>query len=163
MVFSRQCCLFHISWVDEQLHLPLRLYLSLTTYRSIQAQIYKQWFCHLVIIADREIKYWFSSQWKRIAVQKLPILPLSCRSQAVSAVTFYLRNLWLILTLMAFAAYEDEGVHFFQNEAPNVTVIHAQCKNRPTRENMSYNVSLGHIRLFCKSSCYIININDASW
>lgn len=68
-------------------------------------------------------------------MQKLPILPLSHCSQAVSAVTFYLRNLWLILTLMAFAAYEDEGVHFFQNEAPNVTVIHAQRKNRHTRKN----------------------------
>lgn len=68
-------------------------------------------------------------------MQKLPILPLSLCSQAVSAVTFYLRNLWLILTLMAFAAYEDEGVHFFQNEAPNVTVIHAQRRNRHTREN----------------------------
>lgn len=148
MVFSRQCCLLPISWVDEQLHccgcLPVQLSLSLlTTHRSIQAQIYKQWFCHLVIIADREIKYWFSSRGKRIAVQKLPILPLSCRSQAVSAVTFYLRNLWLILTLMAFAAYED-GVHFFQNEALNVTVIHAQHKNTHTREKMCYILSLGH-------------------
>lgn len=90
--------------------LPVSLFLS--AHRSIQAQIYKQWFCHLVIIADREIKYWFSSRGKGIAVQKLPILPHSSL-QSSSTVTFYLRNLWLILTLMAFAAYEDKVVHFF--------------------------------------------------
>ncbi len=80
MVFSRQCCLLPISWVDEQLHccgcLPVQLSLSLlTTHRSIQAQIYKQWFCHLVIIADREIKYWFSSRGKKNCCAEITYSP----------------------------------------------------------------------------------------